>query len=256
MKNTQTIAYVIALAAVMAIYDILKEWLNFSTVVALIVVLCLFSAWLIAQIVLNKFLSNDKEKKVNVPKPISIIDLNRVKQALLKLKPRPVQTPKPAISGGTAQKKIHPPPVSATPRQNDRQNDRLNARQNDRQNESVRARVQSIVTNLCNVPGITAAAIVSTDGVIFVSAPEEAISTYRAATVTGSMFALGNRIVDEFGRDNLEQIMVRGEHGEVFFHRVAKEAFIMVLVNKDSQMGRVLRETKEAAEIASALMVA
>ena len=123
------------------------------------------------------------------------------------------------------------------------------------QRGNARVTVESIVTNLCNVPGITAAAIVSTDGVIFVSSPDGEIRSHQAATVTGSMFALGNRIVEEFGRNNLEQIMVRGEHGEVFFHRVAKEAFIMVLVNKGCQMGRVVRETKEAAENASALMI-
>jgi hypothetical protein len=241
MKNSQTIASVIALAAVLAIYDLMKEWMNFSTIVALIVVLCLFVTWLIVQLVLNKFVLNksEKENKVTEPKPITKMDLNRIKRILLLLKPRNVQPPK-ALNAGGPGKKIH----------------KVVTRAALREDESARARVQSIVTNLCTVPGITAAAIVSTDGVIFVAAPEGTISSYRAATVTGSMFALGNRIVDEFGRDNLEQIMVRGEDGEVFFHRVAKEAFIMVLVNKGFQMGRVVREMKEAAENAAALMVA
>ena len=83
MKNTQTIIFVISLAAVLAIYDLLKELLNFSTVVALIVVLCLFSAWLIVQLILNKFVlnKNEEENKVAEAKPISKIDLNRIKRA-------------------------------------------------------------------------------------------------------------------------------------------------------------------------------
>jgi predicted regulator of Ras-like GTPase activity (Roadblock/LC7/MglB family) len=242
MKNAQTITYVIALAAVLAIYDILKEWLNFSTVVALIVVLSLFGAWLIVQIILNKFLldKSDKVKIVTEPKPISKMDLNRVKRILLLLKPR--RTPQQKNAHVLTTEKEQKPKAAPAKFQPG--------------HDSARARVQGIVTNLCNVPGITAAAIVSTDGVIFVAAPEEAISSYRAATVTGSMFALGNRIVEEFGRNNLEQIMVRGEDGEVFFHRVAKEAFIMVLVNKGFQMGHVVREMQEAAENAATLMVA
>ena len=240
MKNTQTIISVISLAAVLAIYDLLKEWMNFSTVVALIVVLCLFSGWLIAQLIVNKFVLNKEEqvKKVAEPKPISKIDLNRIKRALLLLKPREEQLQKSARARGMGET-ARMVATSEVPPQ------RVNAR----------VTVESIVTNLCNVPGITAAAIVSTEGVIFVSSPDGEIRSHQAATVTGSMFALGNRIVEEFGRNDLEQIMVRGEHGEVFFHRVAKEAFIMVLVNKGCQMGRVIRETHEAAGNAAALMV-
>ena len=248
MKNAQTIVYVFALAAVLAIYDMLKEWMNFSTIVALIVVLSLFSTWLIVQLILNKFVFNKSEieSSVTEPKPITKVDLSQAKRIFSQLKPRRMLQPKPGHAART---------VAVHARRAEEKKPEVAAHEIQPEQGSARAKVQCIVTNLCTVPGITAAAIVSTDGVIFVSAPEGAISSYRAATATGSMFALGNRIVDEFGRDNLEQIMVRGEHGEVFFHRIAKEAFIMVLVNKDSQMGRVVRETKEAAENAAALMV-
>jgi predicted regulator of Ras-like GTPase activity (Roadblock/LC7/MglB family) len=245
MKSSRSIGALIALAVLLAVYDGLKEMSNFSTVVALIVILSLVSAWLIIQLVINKFFSEEEDAegqpKTNRFAPIS--EWIRLNSRIPSPGPRRIAPPRLGSFlrvEGTAQVER---PV---------ERDRTAAAKAEVAN--ARAKVQRIVQTLCTVPGITSAAIVSTGGIVLVSAPMGAIEHSRASAVTVSMFELGTRIVTEFGRNQLEEIMVRGDCGEVFFQRIVKEAFIMVLVQKDTPIGRVVRETKHAADLAAVLM--
>jgi uncharacterized protein len=250
MKSSRSIGVLIALAVLLAVYDGLKEMRNFSTVVALIVVLSLVSAWFIFQLVVNRFFPEEEavegQPRTNRFTPLS--EWARLSIRIPSPGPRRITPPKPGsfflrAEGAVQAERSVEKPVEM---------DRTAAAK--AEVASARAKVQRIVQTLCMVPGITSAAIVSTGGIVLVSAPAGAIEHSRASAVTVSMFELGTRIVTEFGRNQLEEIMVRGDRGEVIFQRIVKEAFIMVLVQKDTPIGRVVRETKHAADLAAVLM--
>jgi predicted regulator of Ras-like GTPase activity (Roadblock/LC7/MglB family) len=244
-ESRNNIVTLIILAALLAVYDILREWVNYTTVMSLIIVLTLFSAWMVGHILITKFLLKEKGQdeptaradEVNTTIKATVYEWSPPDKDLSAQKLRLVSGAQKAAATPAEAPVILPSPELLLP-------------------ESSRARVQKIVNGLCTVSGITSAAVVSKNGMVVVSVPDGAISSNRAAAVTVSMFELGSRILKQLGNKRLEELIVTGDGGMVYFQNVGEEAFIMAIVEENTLLGGVVKEVHRTAKLAAAAMAA
>lgn len=95
---------------------------------------------------------------------------------------------------------------------------------------------------------IEGAAIVSEDGLIIASALQQNIEEGRVAAMSSAMLSIGDRIVLELKRGNLEQIFVKGDAGFVIMMHAGPHAVLVVLAKKEAKLGLVFLDMSRTAE--------
>jgi len=97
-------------------------------------------------------------------------------------------------------------------------------------------------------PDIEASAVVSVDGLIMASALPSEVEEDRVSAMSAAMLSLGERIANELGRGNLEQVYIRGNSGFILLASVGKEAVITALARQGAKLGLVFLEMRRASE--------
>jgi len=98
------------------------------------------------------------------------------------------------------------------------------------------------------VADIQASAIVSVDGLIIASALPSGAGEDRVAAMSAAMLSLGERIAQELGRGELEQVYVKGDRGYVILMSIGEEAVLTVLAHERAKLGLVFLEMGRAVE--------
>jgi len=62
-------------------------------------------------------------------------------------------------------------------------------------------------------PDIEASALISEDGLIIASALPQHVEEMRVAGMSSTLLSLGTRAATELERGDVEQVMIRGQHG-------------------------------------------
>jgi len=99
-----------------------------------------------------------------------------------------------------------------------------------------------------SVADIQASAIVSVDGLIIASALPSGAGEDRVAAMSAAMLSLGERIAQELGRGELEQVYVKGDRGYVILMSIGEEAVLTVLAHERAKLGLVFLEMRRAVE--------
>ena len=97
-------------------------------------------------------------------------------------------------------------------------------------------------------PEIEASAVVSVDGLIMASALPAEAEEDRVSAMSAAMLSLGERIANELGRENLDQVYIRGKAGYVILSSVGEEAVLTALAREGAKLGLVFLEMRRAAE--------
>jgi predicted regulator of Ras-like GTPase activity (Roadblock/LC7/MglB family) len=97
-------------------------------------------------------------------------------------------------------------------------------------------------------PDIEASAVVSVDGLIMASALPAEVEEDRVSAMSAAMLSLGERIANELGRGNLEQVYIRGNAGYVILSSVGEEAVLTALAREGAKLGLIFLEMRRAAE--------
>ena len=97
-------------------------------------------------------------------------------------------------------------------------------------------------------PMIEASAIISADGLIIASALSTDVEEDRLAAMSAAMLGLGERIVAELGRGELEQVYIKGKAGLVILTRIGPEALLTALARQEAKLGLIFFEMRRAAE--------
>jgi predicted regulator of Ras-like GTPase activity (Roadblock/LC7/MglB family) len=105
-----------------------------------------------------------------------------------------------------------------------------------------------------NALDIEASAIVSVDGLIIASALPSETGEDRVAAMSAAMLSLGERIAQELGRGNLEQVYVKGDRGYVLLMSVGEEAVLTVLARASAKLGLVFLEMRRAVDSLTGLL--
>jgi len=95
---------------------------------------------------------------------------------------------------------------------------------------------------------VEASAIVSVDGLIIASALPAGSEEDRVAAMSAAMLSLGERIAQELGRGQLEQVYVRGDKGYVILKSVGEEAVLTVLARANAKLGLIFLEMDRAVK--------
>lgn len=113
-------------------------------------------------------------------------------------------------------------------------------------------RADKMVTRLRDMqaasPDIIASAVVSVDGLTMASALPGDVEEDRVAAMSAAMLSLGERIANELGRGNLDEVYIRGEEGFVLLTAIGDEAVLTALAREEAKLGLIFLEMRRAAE--------
>lgn len=103
-------------------------------------------------------------------------------------------------------------------------------------------------------PDVEASAVVSVDGLTMASALPVQVEEDRVAAMSAAMLSLGERIANELGRGNLDQVYIKGENGYVVLMSVGSEAVLTVLARQQAKLGLLFLDMRRATEDLAALL--
>ena len=116
----------------------------------------------------------------------------------------------------------------------------------------IMSRTEQMVSRLRSMqaasPEIEASAVVSVDGLIMASAMPADAEEDRVSAMSAAMLSLGERISEELGRGELEQVYIRGDQGYVILTSIGKEAVLTAMARKGAKLGLIFLEMRRAAE--------
>ncbi|HMK09385.1 MAG TPA: roadblock/LC7 domain-containing protein [Anaerolineales bacterium] len=103
-------------------------------------------------------------------------------------------------------------------------------------------------------PDVEASAVVSVDGLTMASALPAQVEEDRVAAMSAAMLSLGERIANELGRGNLDQVYIKGANGYVVLMSVGREAVLTVLARQQAKLGLLFLDMRRATEDLAALL--
>ena len=103
-------------------------------------------------------------------------------------------------------------------------------------------------------PDVEASAVVSVDGLTMASALPPQVEEDRVAAMSAAMLSLGERIANELGRGNLDQVYIKGENGYVVLMSVGNDAVLTVLARQQAKLGLLFLDMRRATEDLAALL--
>lgn len=97
-------------------------------------------------------------------------------------------------------------------------------------------------------PDIEASALISEDGLLIASALPQHYEEIRIAGMSSTLLSLGMRAATELERGNVEQVLIRGQHGYVVMVAAAPGTMLLVLTTKDAKLGLIFLDMSRAVE--------
>ena len=106
-----------------------------------------------------------------------------------------------------------------------------------------------ILRNLStNTPDIEAGAIISSDGLSMASSLPQGMDDDAYSAMSAALLGLGERIVKELKRGELETVMIRGRDGYIFLTRCSADAMLTVLTTRQAKLGLIFLDVERAAK--------
>ena len=113
----------------------------------------------------------------------------------------------------------------------------------------------SILTELNGTSAdIEASGIISTDGLMMASVLPASMDEDRVGAMSAAMLSLGDRTAQELARGNLEQVLIKGNHGYVLMVYAGSEAVLTVMAKPNAKLGLIFLDVKRAAESVTELL--
>ncbi|MHA1651286.1 MAG: roadblock/LC7 domain-containing protein [Candidatus Helarchaeota archaeon] len=110
-------------------------------------------------------------------------------------------------------------------------------------------RIQDVLKELeLNVPTIEASAVVSAVGLPIASALPTDIDETRVAAITASILTMSERAIMDFGKGQLNQIIIRGSKGLLISMAAGENAVLTVSASHDARLGIILLYMERAAK--------
>ncbi|RMG55329.1 MAG: hypothetical protein D6723_02925 [Acidobacteria bacterium] len=104
------------------------------------------------------------------------------------------------------------------------------------------------------VPGIQAAAVVSTDGLTIAGALPPDLDEERFVAMSAALLDVGQRTARELDMGSLEQMYMRSQNGYMIVIPAGPEAVLAAILEKEAKLGLVFLNLRRFAEqVAQAL---
>lgn len=95
---------------------------------------------------------------------------------------------------------------------------------------------------------IEASAVISTDGLMIASMLPADMDEDRVGAMSAAMLSLGDRSAAELSRGELEQVLIKGDHGYILMTHASEEAVLTVIAKPKARLGLIFLDVKRAAE--------
>ncbi len=119
-------------------------------------------------------------------------------------------------------------------------------------NERLNETLNSLQAASADIEGC---AVVSEDGLIIASSLQQSMEEDHVAAMSAVMLSMGNRIVRELKRGDLEQLFVKGKDGYVIMANAGPHAMLVSITRPEAKLGLIFldvsRASKALAEILS-----
>jgi len=107
----------------------------------------------------------------------------------------------------------------------------------------------SVLTELNGTSAdIEASGVISTDGLMMAAVLPQGLDEDRVGAMSAAMLSLGDRTAQELGRGELEQVLIKGDHGYVLMTYAGAEAVLTVMAKPNAKLGLIFLDVKRAAE--------
>jgi hypothetical protein len=95
---------------------------------------------------------------------------------------------------------------------------------------------------------VEACALISEDSLIIASALPQHLEELRVAGMCATLLNLGSRAAKELKRGNLQQVVIRGEHGYVVMMTAARGTMLIVMTTKLAKLGLIFLDMTTTIE--------
>jgi uncharacterized protein len=95
---------------------------------------------------------------------------------------------------------------------------------------------------------IEASAVISTDGLMIASMLPADMDEDRVGAMSAAILSLGDRSAQELSRGELEQVLIKGDHGYILMTHASEEAVLTIIAKPKARLGLIFLDVKRAAE--------
>lgn len=115
--------------------------------------------------------------------------------------------------------------------------------------------IQQILAEFTNIEGVHTACLVGRDGFLLDSIARSGIDAEMIGAIASSGFGSAESMGNQLGQGDLNMTMFEYGNGPVMFAPVGSEAFLVIVADKDTNLGwiriAIKKNTKKIAEAAS-----
>ena len=104
-----------------------------------------------------------------------------------------------------------------------------------------------------NTPDITAAAIISSDGLPIASLLQNDANEDRVGGMSAALLALGQRATQELSCGNMMQTTIQGDDGYIQLVQATEDLVLVLTAKPDAKLGMILFSARQAAKNIKAL---
>ncbi|MBU0728176.1 MAG: response regulator [Proteobacteria bacterium] len=108
--------------------------------------------------------------------------------------------------------------------------------------------VKNILTEFTNIPGVNTACLVGRDGFLLDSIAIAGVDTEMIGAIASSGFGASEAMGNQLEKGALSMTMVEYENGPVMFSPIGKEAFLVIVADKSSNLGMIRLKIKKHAK--------
>ena len=101
---------------------------------------------------------------------------------------------------------------------------------------------------LSAIPEVTAAAIVSVEGLPISSALAADVDETRIAAMTAAILSLAERAIHEMSKGDFQEILIKGTEGYLLVLQAGRNAVLTVSTTPDIRLGLILLDAKRTCE--------
>ncbi|MEC4676673.1 MAG: roadblock/LC7 domain-containing protein, partial [Nitrospirota bacterium] len=126
----------------------------------------------------------------------------------------------------------------------------------DYEEEKKMATLKDLLNEFAKLQGVTTVCLVGRDGFLLDSIATMGIDTEMIGAIASSGFGASESMGRQLGKGAMSMTMIEFENGPVLFAPVGEDAFIVIIAEKESNLGMVrLKLKKHCNEIANAAAI-
>ena len=95
-------------------------------------------------------------------------------------------------------------------------------------------------------PDVEATALISEDGLMIAGALPQDLEETRIAGMSATLLSLGTRAATELRRGEIEEVIVRGEHGYAVMLNAGRGVLLLAVANENAKLGLIFFDMREA----------